>query len=220
MKLTIFLITTALLMAQSSSTVNPYPPGTRLVPTSVGPAGATGATGANGAAGATGGTGATGPAPSGTGILLNLTSATPSAFPSITRVTSAVNATTTTLANITGLTYSLTSGTYMVMIWLPVTPSAGGGTKFRLNYTGTTSASNLGLGMEQGTGIDPLVLSGATINTDYAGNVADATAGKFTMQGTFVATASGTLTLQFAQSTASGTSTVGTGGYMMVLPVI
>lgn len=51
------------------------------------------------------------------------------------RVTAQVDATTTTLANVTGLSFTVVPGTYVFKAYLPTTCGGTGGVKLAFNYT-------------------------------------------------------------------------------------
>ena len=186
----------------------------------VGP-GATGATGGTGSTGATGATGATGPAPTGTGIVVNLTSGTPSAVKVAQRQSADLAKTNTTLADVTGISYSLAAGTaYTIQGFWFATESAAGGGKYQLAYTGTTASARYDVSCNEDTGNGSAFSVNTALNVTLDANWAFAGSGSCLVTGSFITTNAGTLTLQFAQSAASGTSTALTNSMLVITPVI
>lgn len=126
-------------------------------------------------------------------------------------------ASTTTVANITGLSVALTAaGTYAVEGAFPLTNVTAGGAKITLHGVGglTLTSANL-------TG---LTYSGASIVADQNITALDAdfvafanTSTLATLQGTLIVLAGGTLQVQAAQHTSNATSsTVQAGSYLKV----
>lgn len=125
------------------------------------------------------------------------------------RVTSAdFNTTSATLADIPGLTYKLVAGaTYKFKAVLNATPDVTGGQKYAM--AGTATATNV---VYQITTIDNVadavaIASRQTALASSAGQ-AGSTSSFTVIEGTIIVNAAGTLTVQFAQNTASGTSTI------------
>jgi hypothetical protein len=132
------------------------------------------------------------------------------------RASEATAATTTTLGNVTGLSVSVVSGnTYSFRAHLFVDASAAGGGKFAIG--GTATASSI-IYTVRGTADS----NGASIMSDRetalggSASFEGPTAAVVTIEGTLVASGSGTLTVQFAQMIASGTSSVLTGSTFRV----
>ena len=120
----------------------------------------------------------------------------------------------TTLANVTNLTVNVVAaGVYQFTAVLLTTCAAGGGSKVSISGTAThtsiayngwvTTAANAGV---------------TALSAAKDGVVAAATAANVTTEimGTCTVNAAGTLTVQFAQNAASGTSSVLVGSYLQV----
>lgn len=116
-----------------------------------------------------------------------------------------------TLANVTGLTATLVAGrTYSFVATLPMTADATGGWKAGLAGTATVTAL--------WGAVDSYDYDSNTVNaenlyssgpfTTVVGSRAGPTSTRVTITGTVVVNAGGTLLVQFAQSSASGTSTI------------
>lgn len=118
----------------------------------------------------------------------------------------------TTLTNVTGLTADVQTGkTYTFRAAIYVTPSAGGG--FKLSVSGTCSASNVIVGATVDNQSAGTVLPGPRV-TSLGSTVATATGSSkyyVVIDGTITPSVSGTLTVQFAQASVSGTSSVDIG---------
>ena len=122
-----------------------------------------------------------------------------------------------TLANITGFSFALVSGvTYTFETMLIVLPSASGGSSFLTNFGAATVSGFL-------MTINDINQSANTINSSYTQNSALnlAQTGELQtylkLEGSFVCTGSGTLTLQFAQQATNATaSVIVAGSYMKV----
>lgn len=131
---------------------------------------------------------------------------TVAAMPLATRVTADVSATSSTLANLSDLTVTVAAGAhYAFRAQIVMTPDNTGGWKLSPNGTATmTDFTSELLEFKNGTGI---TVSGIV---SYAGNLANtgSTNSVVTIDGAFTVNAGGTFTIQFAQSTASGTSKV------------
>lgn len=129
------------------------------------------------------------------------------------RVSAQVDATTTTLANVTGLSFTVTPGKYAFKAYLPTTCGGTGGVKLAFNYiTAALSALNATAYAYTASAI---ATSTTTTTTTQTSIVASNTA--FTsviLEGTMVVTTGGTVNLQFAENSANSTSSVLVGGYM------
>lgn len=131
----------------------------------------------------------------------------------VTRVTAQTDATTTTLANITGLSQAVSIGTYAFDIYLPITCGGTGGVKLAFNYT--TAALSALSAMAYGFTASAIATASTTTTTTQTTIISAATA--FTsvcIKGTMVVSTAGTVALQFAENNANSTSSVLVGGYM------
>lgn len=127
--------------------------------------------------------------------------------PSAKRVSTQLDKTDTTLANITGLTQTVVAGTYKFRAVLTVTCGGTGGVKLAFNYT-TAVLSALNATAFSYTA-SAVAVSKTTTTTTQTSIVASNTA--FTdvvIEGTMVVTTGGTVDLQFAQNSANSTSSV------------
>jgi hypothetical protein len=134
------------------------------------------------------------------------------------RVSTQFDKTDATLANVTGLSVALLSGrTYSFMAVLYTAEDATGGEKFAIAYSSTTSALRYqALANNAATGA---IIAGGTATvsgTAVGASAAGETAATCTLTGTLTTTGAGNLTVQFAQNTANGTSSVLTGSFMLV----
>jgi len=114
---------------------------------------------------------------------------------------------TTTLANITGLTFDLVAGkTYYFRFKCNTSLAAAGGEKFAIG--GTATATNINYSIISITTAAAIPI--ASQQTALGGSAANGgyTASMVEIEGCIVVNAAGTLTVQFAQSAASGTSSV------------
>lgn len=129
------------------------------------------------------------------------------------RVTAQVDATTTTLANVTGLSFTVVPGTYTFKAYLPVTCGGTGGVKLAFNYT-TAVLSSISATAYAYTAA-AIAVSSTTTTTTQTSIVASNTA--FTsvvLEGTMIVTTGGTVALQFAENSANATSSVLVNGNM------
>lgn len=135
------------------------------------------------------------------------------------RVASNVNSTTTTLANVAGLVVSLEAGkTYKFRAWLPYTADATGGHKYAIAGTATATSIIYQIkSISDATGL--LVISARKTALAGAEGQAGATAGETVIEGLITVANAGTLTVQFAQNAAGGTSTILAGATLKVEPV-
>ena len=149
------------------------------------------------------------------GFQLGATNAHPSFPVSDKRVTTQFDTTTTTLANITGLTVTLTAGkTYDCTSRLVTTSNIGGGVKFAISGTATATAIVTDA-MVDSAGV-PVAIGTAralAMNTTV-GDVTAVTAATAFLYTTITVNAAGTLTTQFAENAAVATSSVLVGSIM------
>ncbi len=108
----------------------------------------------------------------------------------------------TTLTDVTGLSFALTSGTYIYLLGFSATFSGGGQGAFQVNYSGTTSASRVAYysGQNAASESNPA----GVLNTTY--NLAWDTGASTEVSGYLVATSSGTLKLQLRMLAQTGTA--------------
>lgn len=134
----------------------------------------------------------------------------------------------TTLANVTGLSATLTSGkSYIIYIYLKYTAGASGGIKIGINGGAVTLTSSGVVNLTSDlsdtgfTNGSYATMTTMAATTDY-GASAFPSDGIITVRGilTVGSTGGGTFIPQFAQSASNGTSTViKVGSYMIVTPV-
>lgn len=134
------------------------------------------------------------------------------------RCTAQVDATTTTLANVTGLSFTVVPGTYIFNGAIDTTCGGTGGVKLAFNYTTTVlSAINANAAAFTASAI---ATSKTTTTTTQTSIVASNTA--FTqvqLTGTMVVTTGGTVDLQFAENSANSTSSVLVGSYLQFIRI-
>lgn len=117
----------------------------------------------------------------------------------------------TTIADITGLTATLVSnGIYRFRATLFVDATLGGGSKFSIGGTATATDIKYQINLTDNTTNSNTITSRQTAIGGSAGQ-SGTTTGWCVIEGTIVVNAGGTLTVQFAQNAASGTSSVLTG---------
>lgn len=135
-------------------------------------------------------------------------------FPTVlARCTAQVDATTTTLANVTGLSFTVVPGTYQFYADLDTTCGGTGGVKLAFNYTTTVLSAIYASGLAYTA--SAVARSKTNTTTTQTSIVASNTA--FTnviLSGTMVVTTGGTVDLQFAENSANSTSSVLVGSYM------
>lgn len=127
-------------------------------------------------------------------------------IPKAVVVTSQYDTTSTTLANVTGLSISVVPATYTFRAVLYTTSNVAGGVKAAIS--GTCTATSIAY--------EGLTFSGAAIGAETratalgtaVGGVTAVTAALMTIEGTIVVATAGTLTAQFAANAAVGTSSV------------
>lgn len=135
------------------------------------------------------------------------------------RVSTQFDKTNTTLANITGLTVNVKSGkSYYFKSVLFVDANATGGSKFAIAGTATATAIIYEITLTDDTTKANTITSRQTTLGGSAGQ-AGTTAGLCVIQGLITVNAAGTLTVQFAQNAASGTSSVLVGSNFEVQSV-
>lgn len=130
-------------------------------------------------------------------------------FTTVKRCTTQTDATTTTLANITGLTgFTLAAGaTYRFRYVLATTCGGTGGTKVAFNLTTATLASINYTTL--GYTASAVAVATGTTTTNQTSQIASNTANILVIgEGVFVTTLGGTLDLQFAENSANSTSSV------------
>lgn len=118
----------------------------------------------------------------------------------------------TTLANVTGLTLDLQPGTYDIVANLFCDVSAAGGQKFAVGGTATATSIIAGT---NGNLEEYVTSLGAALYDTVTGK--DNTT--LILFGTITVSVAGTLTIQFAQSVASGTSSVLVGSTLMAFEI-
>lgn len=134
--------------------------------------------------------------------------------PAVSRVSTQFDKTNTSLANVTGLSSPLKAGrTYKFVASLPVTADAVGGYKVAVSGTCTATAIYYDVTVVT-TGVAPS-LSRQTALDGATGGILGTTV-RIWIEGTITVNAAGTLTIQFAQNAANGTSSVLVGAEMVL----
>jgi hypothetical protein len=130
------------------------------------------------------------------------------------KVTTQFDKTNTTLADVTGLSVPLAAGhTYAIRAVLHISPDATGGIKIATGGTATSTTYRheyIAVRNDNNT-------IGATQASGTYQNAFSTSGGVYydvTFEATILVNAGGTLTIQFAESSASGTSSVLWGSYM------
>jgi hypothetical protein len=132
------------------------------------------------------------------------------------RVASQFDKTDTTLANITGLSIDLLVGrTYRFKAVLFVNADATGGHKYAIGGTCTATAIIAEILSIRDSTMLPTITTRVTAFGSSAGE-ASGTAYITIVEGTITVNAAGTLTIQFAQNAANGTSSVLVGSTLSV----
>lgn len=138
------------------------------------------------------------------------------------RTTAAVNATTNTFADLSDLTVTVAASTnYVYRAFIEVSPAdVTGGVKFGL--AGTATLNNIQLFAELSnantfSNTQATFWSNTTLTSNTTSN-AGQSAYLLIVDGAISVNASGTVKLQFAQSAASGTSTVARNSYVTLVP--
>lgn len=130
-------------------------------------------------------------------------------LPDVKRCSAQVDATTTTLANVTGLTgFALVAGaTYTYALDLNTTCGGTGGVKVALNYTTATLTTFNGTSIA--TTATAVAVAQTTSTTNQVSLIASNTANiNVKITGTIVVNAAGTVDVQFAENSANSTSSV------------
>jgi hypothetical protein len=129
--------------------------------------------------------------------------------------TASFDKTNTTLANVTGLSFSVAAGkSYKIFAQLFVTADATGGLKVALSGTATLTEARYKIrAVNNGTNED--VLNDVKTALDSSSGHAGATAAEVIVEGVITVNAAGTLTVQFAQNAANGTSSVLVGSSLL-----
>lgn len=133
------------------------------------------------------------------------------------RCSAQTDATTTTLANITGMTGMpvIAGGTYEFTINLYGTAGGTGGWKVAFNYTNSAALTTLNANAMSYTAA-AVAVSNTTTTTTQTSIIASNTAfTNATITGTMVVSAAGTVDLQFAENSANSTSSIFVGSTML-----
>lgn len=133
----------------------------------------------------------------------------------IAYTSSDVSATTATLADVTGLALDLAaSSVYILEIHLPMDANTTGGIKYSI--TGTVGVSDINATeiLYSGSGIDQVELINGLPETHYTSSESIYS---LSFNGTLFTSTAGTIKVQFAQSTASGTSVLNKGAYIKAI---
>lgn len=130
--------------------------------------------------------------------------------------------TTTTLANITGLSVNVDAGkSYKISAEIPFDAAVAGGSKFAI--AGTTTATSITYQINEfcdaGTGVGTLTITSRLTALAGFGANTGCTSGWVSINGLIVVNAAGTLTAQFAQNVGSGTSSVLVNATLVVTPI-
>ena len=129
--------------------------------------------------------------------------------PATARTSAPVTAnTTSTYANVTGLTQVVVPGTYKFTLMLPSTVASGtGGIKYAFNYTGTVLSGREATA--QGYTAAAVAVQHTTTTTTQTDLFTQAAVVIFTeIEGTMVVTTGGTIDVQMAQNTSNGSNTI------------
>jgi hypothetical protein len=134
-------------------------------------------------------------------------------IPNVTISTAQADATSTTLANITGLTQTVVPGTYSFFIDLTGTCGGTGGWKLAFNYTGTVLSAIKATGYAYtASAVATTTTTTTTTQTSIIAANTAYTCGIIT--GTMTVTTGGTIDLQFAENSANSTSSIYVGSSM------
>lgn len=128
--------------------------------------------------------------------------------------------TTTDLQDVTGLSRNVEAGTtYRFRASLDVAPDATGGHQYAIGGTATASHVYYWIKSQAEGGTELLAAREAALG-DFSGESSSgATSAQTTIEGTLVVGAAGSLTVQFAQNTAAGTSSVLAGSTFEVTEI-
>lgn len=126
------------------------------------------------------------------------------------------DSTSTNLANVTGLTLTLVAGqTYNFRAFLFVTEDTTGGAKLAVGGTATaTTFRASAMILANGAAVEYAV--GTSLGSAILSATSAVAANAAIIEGYIVVNAGGTLTIQFAQNSATGTSSVLVGSYLTV----
>ncbi len=141
-------------------------------------------------------------------------------IPQITQgvVSSQFDKTNTTLADVTGLTASLGTGTYRFEAILHVTADVTGGHKYAIG--GTVSASNIIYQINSiNNGTNAFRINSRQTSIGGSAGEAVGTSYYTTISGTITVSVAGTLTVQFAENTGTGTSSILVGSTFVVTQI-
>ena len=134
-------------------------------------------------------------------------------------VSTQFDTTSTTLANVTGLSLDVEAGrTYSFRAVLHYDADGVGGHKYAINGTATATAIKYQINSIRNSTNAYVINSRQTALGGNAGE-AGATAGMTTIEGVITVNAAGTLTVQFAQNAAGGTSSILTGSSFEMVPI-
>jgi hypothetical protein len=130
--------------------------------------------------------------------------------------------TNTTLANITGLTFDLKAGKkYKFRFKCDTTLSSAGGEKYAISGTATATAINYTIVSTTTAAGLPIITQATALDT--AGSNGGYGAGVnsvIVVEGSITVNAAGTITVQFAQAAASGTSSIRAGATFEVIEAV
>ncbi len=150
----------------------------------------------------------------GTGAVTASAARTALGIDSPVKNTAQLDNTTTTYQDIPGLSVDLVSGTtYTVEMMVPCSTTAASGVKFKLDGTATASSAN-GVGVifhDSGLQVGLITSITGSVTSNPGSSI---TAGLFHATVTIVCNGSGTLKLQFAEQSATGTASARLGGWM------
>lgn len=152
--------------------------------------------------------------PAVTGVVAS-TTGTNLYLPDLKRCTAQVDATSTTLANVTGLSFTVVPGTYQFVGYIDTTCGGTGGVKLAFNYTTTVlSAINANaVALTASAVAQSKTLTTTTQTSIVASNTAFT---QVQLNGTMVVSTGGTIDLQFAENSANSTSSVLVGSSLQL----
>jgi hypothetical protein len=131
------------------------------------------------------------------------------------RTTAQFDKTNTTLADVTNLSITVASGkTYRFKAILFVTADATGGLKVALSGTATITSARYDI-VAVNKGTSAIVISSEKTALNSSSGHAGATTATVTVEGVITVNVGGTLTVQFAQNAANGTSSVLVGSSLL-----
>ena len=133
------------------------------------------------------------------------------------RVTAQFDKTDTTLANVTGLSVNVIAGrTYRFRAVLFVDANSTGGSKYAVSGTATATAIRYHIKAINDSTNTMVITNRQTVLGGSGAGQAGSTGLKVEIEGVITVNAAGTLTVQFAQNAASGTSSVLVGSTLTV----